>query len=359
MPELPEVETTRRGLQPHLEGKRIETAVVRNRALRQPVPRNLAQLVSDATVRSIGRRGKYLLFDCGPGTLIVHLGMSGRLWLVAAGTPLRSHDHFDLVMVNGTVVRLRDPRRFGLVLWQKGDALAHPLLKDIGPEPLGADFSGDWLYAQTRSRSAAIKLALMDSHLVAGIGNIYATKRCFVRASIRKTPAQRVGASATGCWRRKSGKRWSLRSKPAGRVCADYVGSDGQAGYFQSKFMVYDRGGAPCFSCREAGARRRAGTALDVLLPAMPAVKFERGEVRGAPGANVDRPASLRSLAFCAVSFKYFSCSCSLLSTCRGRAGCSRQGTPAGTAACRNDRRIRCIAGGRSHRSLRPPRSRR
>src|SRR5258705_10168077 len=150
MPELPEIETTRRGLQPHLEGRRIRTAVVRKRALRQPVPRNLPQLVADATVRAIGRRGKYLLIDCGHGTLIVHLGMSGRLWLVDAATQPQAHDHFDLVMMSGAIVRLRDPRRFGLVLWHKGQALSHPLLKNIRPEPLEARFDGAWLYRATR-----------------------------------------------------------------------------------------------------------------------------------------------------------------------------------------------------------------
>jgi len=179
MPELPEVETTRRGLQPHLEGKRIKTAVVRSRALRQPVPRNLPQLVAETTVRRVGRRGKYLLIDCGRGTLIVHLGMSGRLWLTDAATRPERHDHFDLVMASGAVVRLRDPRRFGLVLWDAGDVLSHPLLKDIGPEPLGAEFDGAWLYRETRNRSVAIKQALMDSHLVAGVGNIYANEALF------------------------------------------------------------------------------------------------------------------------------------------------------------------------------------
>ena len=251
MPELPEVETTRRGLQPHLEGKRIAAAVVRNRALRVPVPRNLERVVRDATVRSIGRRGKYLLFDCGHGALIVHLGMSGRLWLVDSDAAVETHDHFDLVMVNGTVVRLRDPRRFGLVLWQKGDALTHPLLKDLGPEPLSAAFDGDWLYAQTRSRSAAIKLALMDSHLVAGIGNIYANEALF-RAGINpKTPAQRIGRDRYRVLAGKIRETLEAAIEAGGSTLRDYVGSDGQAGYFQSKFLVYDRGGAPCFSCRE------------------------------------------------------------------------------------------------------------
>ena len=249
MPELPEVETTRRGLQPHLVGRRITTAVVRSRALRRPVPRNLPQLVADATVRAIGRRGKYLLFDCGRGTLIVHLGMSGRLWLVDAATAPQPHDHFDLVMADGTVVRLRDPRRFGLVLWHKGDVLSHPLLRDMGPEPLSAEFDGTWLYRETRKRSAAIKLALMDGHLVAGIGNIYANEALF-RAGINpKTPARRIGLARYAVLVEKLRETLMLAIGAGGSSLRDYLNSDGQAGYFQSEFMVYDRDGDPCFGC--------------------------------------------------------------------------------------------------------------
>ncbi len=249
MPELPEVETTRRGLQPHLEGKRIRTAVVRKRALRQPVPRNLPQLVAGRTVRQVGRRGKYLLIDCGCGTLIVHLGMSGRLWLTDAATHPERHDHFDLVMASGAVVRLRDPRRFGLVLWQPGDALSHPLLKDIGPEPLGAEFDGAWLYRETRNRSVAIKQALMDSHLVAGVGNIYASEALF-RAGINpKTPARRIGLARCDLLSVKIRETLKLAIDAGGSSLRDYVGSDGRAGSFQNEFLVYGRTDQPCLSC--------------------------------------------------------------------------------------------------------------
>jgi formamidopyrimidine-DNA glycosylase len=184
MPELPEVETTRRGLAPLVIGQRVESVVVRNRALRQTVPRDLARTIVGATIRALAGRAKYLLFDCGSGTLILHLGMSGRLWVVADGAPPTAHDHFDLNLENGTVVRLRDPRRFGLVLWQRGDPLAHRLLRDIGPEPFSDEFDGSSLHRATRNRSAAIKLVLMDSHVVAGVGNIYANERCSAQAYI-------------------------------------------------------------------------------------------------------------------------------------------------------------------------------
>jgi formamidopyrimidine-DNA glycosylase len=249
MPELPEVETTCRGLRPHLEGTRIAIVIVRNRALRRPVTRNLSQHVSGTTIREINRRGKYLLIGCGCGNLIVHLGMSGRLWLVDAATPPQTHDHFDLVLASGSAVRLRDPRRFGLVLWHNGDPLTHVLLRDIGPEPFGPDFDGAWLYKQTRGRSGAIKNALMDSHLIAGVGNIYANEALF-RAGINpKTPARRIGLTRYQLLAEKIRETLSLAIGAGGSSLRDYVGGDGQAGYFQNQFLVYDRAEQPCFNC--------------------------------------------------------------------------------------------------------------
>ena len=250
MPELPEVETTRRGLRPHIEGQQIKIAVVRNRAMRQPVTRGLEQRLAGKKVRAIRRRGKYLLFDCGKGTLLVHLGMSGRLWITDNATLPALHDHFDLVMASGAIVRLRDPRRFGLVLWHAGDGLSHALLKDIGPEPLEPGFDADWLYRETRNRSVAIKQALMDSHLVAGIGNIYANEALF-RAGINpKTPARRIGIARYAILVEKIRETLELAIEAGGSTLRDYVGSDGQAGYFQHNFLVYDRAGEPCVNCR-------------------------------------------------------------------------------------------------------------
>ena len=249
MPELPEVETTCRSLRPHLEGARIATAIVRQRALRRPVTRNLPQRVAGATVRGINHRGKYLLIDCGHGNLIMHLGMSGRLWVVDAATPPQTHDHFDLVLASGSAVRLRDPRRFGLVLWHNGDPLTHKLLRDIGPEPFGPDFNGAWLYRETRSRSGAIKSALMDSHLVAGIGNIYANEALF-RAGINpKTPARRIGLTRYQLLAEKIQETLNLAIGAGGSSLRDYVGGDGRPGYFQNQFLVYDRAEQPCFNC--------------------------------------------------------------------------------------------------------------
>ncbi|MCW5604316.1 MAG: bifunctional DNA-formamidopyrimidine glycosylase/DNA-(apurinic or apyrimidinic site) lyase [Burkholderiales bacterium] len=249
MPELPEVETTRRGLAPLLVDQRVLSAVVRNHAMRLPVPRNLPALLAGSTIRGLTRRGKYLLFDCGAGTLILHLGMSGRLWVVDADTPPAAHDHFDLVMENGTTVRLRDPRRFGLVLWQKGDPLQHKLLSAIGPEPLSPAFTGAWLHRATRGRSAAIKLVLMDGHVVAGVGNIYANEALFRTGINPKLPAQRIGPARCALLAEKIRETLEAAIVAGGSSLRDYVGSDGMAGNFQSQFLVYDRAGEPCQRC--------------------------------------------------------------------------------------------------------------
>ena len=249
MPELPEVETTRRGLEPVMVGQRIRAAVVRDRRLRLPVPRRLPQLVAGATVRSISRRGKYLLVDCGAGSLIVHLGMSGRLWVVEGATPPTAHDHFDLVLESGPVVRLRDPRRFGLVLWQAGDPLSHALLADIGPEPLSPEFSGDALHSALRKRNTAIKLALMDSHVVAGVGNIYANEALHRAAIDPRTPSRRLSRDRCAILTAKIRETLELAIAAGGSSLRDYVRSDGQAGNYQNEFLVYDRAGQACPRC--------------------------------------------------------------------------------------------------------------
>jgi formamidopyrimidine-DNA glycosylase len=249
MPELPEVETTRRGLLPLVVNQRIRAAFVRNRALRLPVPRDLPRALAGQTISGIARRGKYLLFAFDAGTLILHLGMSGRLWLVDSAASPGPHDHFDLLLENGNVVRLRDPRRFGLLLWQNGDPLRHRLLAKIGPEPLSADFSGDWLHRATRNRTAAIKLVLMDSHVVAGIGNIYANEALF-RAGINpRLPARRIGPVRYASLAEEIRATLEEAIVAGGSTLRDYVGSDGMAGNFQSRFLVYDRAGGPCCRC--------------------------------------------------------------------------------------------------------------
>jgi len=254
MPELPEVETTRRGLAPAVEHRVIRRAVVRHRGLRLPVPRGLEQRLAGTRVTSLSRRGKYLLFACTcgndkTGTLIVHLGMSGRLWLVDAATPAEKHDHFDLEFDNGSVVRLRDPRRFGLVVWQAGDPFRHALLAAIGPEPLTPAFDGEVLHRETRNRSAPIKLILMNSHVVAGVGNIYANEALFQAGIDPRTAARRLSRARCDALATAIKKTLGLAIDAGGSTLRDYVGSDGRAGYFQNQFLVYGRAGEPCTSC--------------------------------------------------------------------------------------------------------------
>lgn len=249
MPELPEVETTRRGLLAAMEGVRIVHAVVRERRMRQPISRALPTCVEGLTIRALSRRAKYLLIDCGSGTLIVHLGMSGRLWLVDHDTPPEKHDHFDLVLANGKTVRLRDPRRFGLVLWHTGDVAQHKIMAALGPEPLSADFHGAALYAATRNRSAAIKLVIMDSHVVVGVGNIYASEALFRAGISPRIAARRLTRARCDVLAETIRQTLAEAISAGGSSIRDYVGSDGMAGNFQSNFAVYDREGQPCVKC--------------------------------------------------------------------------------------------------------------
>lgn len=248
MPELPEVETTRRGIQPHVEGRCLNAVVVRNARLREPVPDNLAAQVGGRTLQAVTRRAKYLLFDFGTGTVIVHLGMSGSLRVVQANEPAGVHDHVDFVF-GAQALRLRDPRRFGMVLWQPGAASGHRLLAGLGAEPLEAGFDGAWLYRVTRGLRAPIKHVLMDSHKVVGVGNIYASESLF-RARIHPLQvAGRLGEQR--CERLVSTVRETLEAAIAagGSTLRDFVGGDGQPGYFQQQYFVYGRDDEACRVC--------------------------------------------------------------------------------------------------------------
>jgi formamidopyrimidine-DNA glycosylase len=249
MPELPEVEITRRGIAPHLEGRTVTGVVVRHHGLRWPVPRALGARLAGARIRAVTRRAKYLLLDCGTGTLIIHLGMSGSLRVVAPTMVPGPHDHFDLC-VGDSIVRLRDPRRFGAVLWHPRDHGVHPLLAALGVEPLEEAFTAALLWRAARGRRVAIKLLLMNAAIVVGIGNIYASESLF-RAGIHpRTAAQRV--SKARCERLVAAVRATLTDALAagGSTLQDFVGADGSPGYFQQQYAVYDRAGAPCRVCR-------------------------------------------------------------------------------------------------------------
>jgi formamidopyrimidine-DNA glycosylase len=248
MPELPEVETTCRGVRPHCEGRVLNAVVVRNPRLRQPVPDSLGERLAGRRLDAVSRRAKYLLFDFGLGTVIVHLGMSGSLRVVAAQEAPGKHDHVDFVF-GDQALRLRDPRRFGMVVWQAGEAARHPLLASLGPEPLGTGFDGGWLHRVTRGLRAPIKHVIMDSHKVVGVGNIYASESLF-RARIHPLePAGRLGPRR--CERLAGAIRDTLSDAIAagGSTLRDFVGGDGQPGYFQQQYFVYGRDGEPCRVC--------------------------------------------------------------------------------------------------------------
>ncbi len=267
MPELPEVETTRRGLIKAMEGVRIEHAIVRERRMRQPVSRALPKCVEGLTVRALTRRAKYLLIDCGAGTLIVHLGMSGRLWLVDRDTPVEKHDHFDLVLANGKVVRLRDPRRFGLVLWHTGDVLQHKILAALGPEPLSDAFNGAALYSALRKRGSAIKIVIMDSHVVVGVGNIYASEALFRAGISPRIKARRLTRARCEVLANTIRETLSEAIIAGGSSIRDYVGSDGMTGNFQSNFSVYDREDQPCRQCATPIQRLQQGQRSTFYCP--------------------------------------------------------------------------------------------
>jgi formamidopyrimidine-DNA glycosylase len=267
MPELPEVETTLRGLLPHVVGRRIVRVAIRHPQLRWPVPPDLPELLRGQAIRDVRRRAKYLLFDCGKGTLILHLGMSGSLRILPEDAPPGAHDHFDLVLDNGTLMRLRDPRRFGAVLWYEGDPARHPLLSALGCEPLADAFDGDYLYRATRARRAAIKLAIMDSHVVVGVGNIYANEALF-HAGIRpQLPANRV--SRPRCTRLVAAIRDTLREaiRHGGSTLRDFTNSAGEPGYFQQHYFVYGRAGEPCRNCGTAIRLLRQGQRSSFYCP--------------------------------------------------------------------------------------------
>ncbi len=249
MPELPEVETTRRGVAPHVERQKVTAVRVYDRRLRWPVPRDLARRLVGRTVDRVDRRSKYLLFRFGADTLLVHLGMTGSLRIFSDPPRKETHDHIDLEFANGAVLRYRDPRRFGAMLWSPGAAGDHRLLARLGVEPFAPEFDGAYLYRSIRGRRAAIKLVLMDSHVVVGVGNIYANESLF-RAGIRPDrAADRVGRARLE--RLAMAVRDTLADAIAkgGSTLRDYVDSRGEPGYFQLDYYVYGRKDAPCRIC--------------------------------------------------------------------------------------------------------------
>jgi formamidopyrimidine-DNA glycosylase len=278
MPELPEVEITRRGIEPFLTGNIITGVTVRNRSLRWPVPRGLEKQLSGSRIARVGRRGKYILVECtlgarrrrvGPerkGWLILHLGMSGSLRIVERAATPHKHDHFDLV-IGERAMRLRDPRRFGAVLWEGGNIEHHPLLAGLGVEPLDDAFTGGTLHAATRGRKVAIKLLMMNAGIVVGVGNIYANESLFYAGISPRVQAGRL--SLARCTALVAAVKATLNKALAagGSSLRDFVHSDGASGYFQQQYRVYDRAGLPCRVCGTAVRAIRQGQRSTFYCP--------------------------------------------------------------------------------------------
>ncbi len=252
MPELPEVETTRRGLAPALIGRRVLALTVRERRLRWPIAADLEHQLRGRIVERVERRAKYLLLRFDSGTAIIHLGMSGSLRILAASAPPRPHDHWDLELDSGRCLRYHDPRRFGSLHFTAGDAEQHPLLARLAPEPLGPAFDAGYLFAATRRRSVAIKLLLMNSRVVVGVGNIYASEALF-RAGVHPArPAGRITRAQAEALADAIKAVLAAAIQTGGTTLRDYVDPAGAPGYFRQELCVYERAGEPCRRC---GAR--------------------------------------------------------------------------------------------------------
>jgi formamidopyrimidine-DNA glycosylase len=252
MPELPEVETTRRGLEPHVTGRRIATLEVHEPRLRWPVPADLPAKLAGQRITGTGRRAKYLLIRLEAGTLLVHLGMSGSLRVLPAGTPRLTHDHYDLLLDSGKTLRFNDPRRFGSLHYTTDDPGRHPLLARLAPEPFDPEFDSDYLWRITRRRRTAIKQVLMNSRLVVGVGNIYASEALF-RARIRpRRQAQSLTRAEVARLGKEVRRVLSQSIRAGGTTIRDYVSADGMPGYFRQRLSVYEQK-----ECRLCGAAIR------------------------------------------------------------------------------------------------------
>ncbi len=248
MPELPEVETSRRGLEPHIVGTAIARAVVRNRRLRWPVARHLESRVAGQSIVSIQRRAKYLLINLESGTLILHLGMSGSVFMVDVGTPSGVHDHVDVELDNGLALRFRDPRRFGSLHFSSRP-LEHKLLRDLGPEPLGNEFDGDYLWQKSRGRRVSVKQFIMNANVVVGVGNIYASESLFLAGINPKRAAGRISRERYDALAASIREVLSRAIKAGGTTLRDFYGGDGEPGYFAQQLEVYGRDGEHCRYC--------------------------------------------------------------------------------------------------------------
>ncbi len=264
MPELPEVETTRRGVAPYCSGVQVEQLVVREPRLRWPVPQELPRRLEGQQILGVERRAKYLLFRTGTGSLLVHLGMSGSLRVVAPDLPPGRHDHIDIRLQNGASLRYNDPRRFGCFLWLE-PAEQHPLLSELGPEPLSPEFDGELLYRRSRGRSGPVKNFIMNGKVVVGVGNIYANEALFLAGIDPRRSAGRVSLRRYQTLAATIKQVLTSAIEQGGTTLRDFVGGDGKPGYFAQQLYVYGRGGAPCKRCARPLQETRLGQRTTVF----------------------------------------------------------------------------------------------
>ncbi|HEY9032857.1 MAG TPA: bifunctional DNA-formamidopyrimidine glycosylase/DNA-(apurinic or apyrimidinic site) lyase [Pseudomonadales bacterium] len=250
MPELPEVETSRRGIEPHILHQQVTAVQLRQKQLRWPIPTKIKSLLPGQRINSVERRAKYLLLGTELGTLIIHLGMSGSLRILDENTPHQKHDHVDIVFGNHKILRLRDPRRFGAVLWTSRPVERHKLIKELGPEPLSDAFNGDYLQQLARGRKVSIKSFIMNSHVVVGVGNIYASEALFLAGINPKRSASRISLARYRLLAECIRDVLARAIEQGGTTLRDFTGEDGKPGYFQQTLNVYGRAGMPCRQCR-------------------------------------------------------------------------------------------------------------
>jgi formamidopyrimidine-DNA glycosylase len=259
LPELPEVETTRRGILPHVCQRPIKSVVIRQPRLRWPVSPEISRLLPGRQFEDVSRRGKYLLLRSEPGSLLIHLGMSGSLRIVRAGTAAQKHDHVDVEFGDGTVLRFTDPRRFGCVLWLAGQGSSHALLDSLGPEPLGDSFDGDILFARSRGRKQPVKLFIMDSKTVVGVGNIYANEALFAAGINPNRSAGRISRQRYQRLAETIRQVLEQAITAGGTTLRDFTNSEGKPGYFKQSLKVYGRAGQPCLQCQTELKETRLG----------------------------------------------------------------------------------------------------
>ncbi|MEQ9727556.1 MULTISPECIES: bifunctional DNA-formamidopyrimidine glycosylase/DNA-(apurinic or apyrimidinic site) lyase [unclassified Pseudomonas] len=266
MPELPEVETTRRGIAPHLIGQRVSRVIVRERRLRWPIPEDLDVRLSGQRIEAVERRAKYLLIKAEVGTLISHLGMSGNLRLVEAGLPAAKHEHVDIELESGLALRYTDPRRFGAMLWSELP-LEHELLVRLGPEPLTELFDGERLYQLSRGKAVAVKPFIMDNAVVVGVGNIYATEALFAAGIDPRRAAGTVSRARYVRLAQEIKRVLAHAIERGGTTLRDFIGGDGQPGYFQQELFAYGRGGQFCKVCGSTLREVKLGQRASVYCP--------------------------------------------------------------------------------------------